>query len=351
MILEYLLFYFPILIISIFFTIISKYLFERFSFGNDMLVGVQKIHSKKSSRLGSISILASIIISIFIFVNDYSQIIRIFFCIFPIYFIALCEDIFGNIKIITRFIASLISSTLFIIIFNSSVSNLDSFILNQLLSISIIAYSFTIIGLMATSNAWNFIDGVNGLSSGIAFFVLLTLSRLASDTELNELSIFLIIISISVLGFWVVNVVTGKIFLGDSGSYTLGMLIAWSGVEISSRNDKISSWTIFFLIIYPATEFIFSVIRRVFLKKSPFYADDLHLHSLIFKLLKQKFPDKTNNRLNSLCGLILMLIGSGPSIFLLIFEINIQSIIFSIITFGIIYVITYFLIFRSIKII
>ena len=57
---------------------------------------------------------------------------------------------------------------------------------------------------------------------------------------------FLIILSFAVLGFWIVNVLTGKFFLGDAGSYTLGMIIAWFGIAISSKNEIISSWSIFF---------------------------------------------------------------------------------------------------------
>ena len=163
--------------------------------------------------------------------------------------------------------------------------------------------------MVATSNAWNFIDGVNGLSSGIAFFVMLALSKLANDIGMLAHSNFLIILSFAVLGFWMVNVLTGKIFLGDAGSYTLGMIIAWFGIVISSKNESISSWSIFFLIIYVAYEFIFSVLRRILSKKSPFQADNLHLHSLVYRLLLKKLVFAKKTTINNLTGIVLMFMG------------------------------------------
>ena len=124
-----------------------------------------------------------------------------FFSLVPIYFVALCEDIFGEIKIYIRLLASFTTAAILVIYFSIVVNNLDFPIIDRLFSFVVISSGFTIIGMVATSNAWNFIDGVNGLSSGIAFFVLLALSKLANDIGMLAHSNFFnfIICSIGVL--------------------------------------------------------------------------------------------------------------------------------------------------------
>ena len=158
---------------------------------------------------------------------------------------------------------------------------------NYILSNHNLAIIFTLIGYTATLNSWNFIDGLNGLASGLSIIVLSIILIFCKDINLNNIDNFIIINIFAILGFYLFNIFTGKIFLGDIGSYYLGILIAWLGVKTYFNSD-ISAWIIFVLILYPATELIFSFFRRIFYKKSPFEPDNLHLHSLLFNFLQSK---------------------------------------------------------------
>ena len=60
--------------------------------------------------------------------------------------------------------------------------------------------------------------------------------------------------SFSIFGFWLINVISGKIFLGDSGSLSLGFIISIYGIFIVLSIPQISPWSIFLIIIYPAAE-------------------------------------------------------------------------------------------------
>ena len=53
-------------------------------------------------------------------------------------------------------------------------------------------------------------------------------------------------------------------------------------------NEKISPYFIANLLLYPAFENLFSIIRRVSLNKKNYLADNNHLHQLLFKYLKKK---------------------------------------------------------------
>ena len=127
------------------------------------------------------------------------------------------------------------------------------------------------------------------------------------------------------------------------------MIIAWFGIVISSKNEIISSWSIFFLIIYVAYEFMFSVLRRILSKKSPFQADNLHLHSLLYSLLLKKLTYLKKITINNLTGIILTSFGSIPSVLILCFDFNFKIIIVCTILYIILYTIIYFIIFRILQ--
>ena len=97
--------------------------------------------------------------------------------------------------------------------------------------------------------------------------------------------------------------------MGDSGAYFLGVIISISGIELANKSENISAWAIFFIIIYPATEIIFTTLRRVFQKRSPFYPDNLHYHSLLLKSFKKLNFQVTNKTSNSISGLVCTLLG------------------------------------------
>ena len=87
------------------------------------------------------------------------------------------------------------------------------------------AIFFTIFATVGVVNAFNLIDGLNGLSSYVSISVATSLSIIAFQVGQLQFTIFLALLSAAVLGFFVLNFPLGKIFLGDGGAYTLGHLL------------------------------------------------------------------------------------------------------------------------------
>ena len=94
------------------------------------------------------------------------------------------------------------------------------------------------------SNAFNLIDGFNGLSSYITVSVALSLSIIAFQSGNTQISIFLVLMAAAVLGFMALNFPMGKIFLGDGGAYALGHLLVWSAIILISGVTDISAFAI-----------------------------------------------------------------------------------------------------------
>ena len=95
----------------------------------------------------------------------------------------------------------------------------------------------------------------------------------------------------------------GKNFLGDGAAYGLGFIFGYFLLKISLINNNISPYFIANLLLYPAFEILFSILRRNFSKDNNYLPDNDHLHQLIFKFFKKKKIIKKNFLLSSLTGI------------------------------------------------
>jgi UDP-N-acetylmuramyl pentapeptide phosphotransferase/UDP-N-acetylglucosamine-1-phosphate transferase len=137
------------------------------------------------------------------------------------------------------------------------------------------------------TNAFNIIDGLNGLASGVAVMFMTALGWIAyglGDLLLAQLCIGVIA---STLGFMLVNFPFGRIFLGDGGAYLIGFLFAECSVLLLVRHPEVTWFFPLALAIYPVTETLFSIYRRTKKKSQAQEADALHLHSLVHQRLNR----------------------------------------------------------------
>jgi UDP-N-acetylmuramyl pentapeptide phosphotransferase/UDP-N-acetylglucosamine-1-phosphate transferase len=130
-------------------------------------------------------------------------------------------------------------------------------------------------------NTINFLDGLDGLAggvSGIAFFVLFFLSL--TPTVLQPETAFLcIILAGCALGFLPYNFHPAKIFMGDSGSYFLGFMLA---VLAIIAGGKIA--TALLVLGFPILDAFWVILRRILSFHSPFIADKKHLHHRLLEV-------------------------------------------------------------------
>ena len=127
-------------------------------------------------------------------------------------------------------------------------------------------------------NAGNMADGANGLLSTIAIAVLLV-------GFLETGSGVLIALMVSTIVFSLFNVLTGSMFLGDSGAYFLSALMALICVDLYIQGNS-SVWFYACLLSYPCVELIRILFVRWKLGGSLLAADNNHLHNMLFEKLK-----------------------------------------------------------------
>lgn len=137
-------------------------------------------------------------------------------------------------------------------------------------------------------NAFNLIDGVDGLAGGVGFIASTAFGvwfALAGDYAMAALAIAL---SGSLLGFLFFNFSPAKIFMGDSGSLTIGLIVAILAIKLigydvnTIKNDFILdiSKPVFAMsvLVYPLIDTLRIFIYRAVQGVSPFSADRNHLH-------------------------------------------------------------------------
>ena len=155
----------------------------------------------------------------------------------------------------------------------------------------LIQYMLTVFIVAGIINAFNLIDGIDGLAGGLAlinmsgFFLLFFLS--------GEYSIALI--SASVIGalfaFLKYNYHPAKIFMGDTGSMILGFMLSAAGIlslVMSRHPNSYFNYTetaiiVFSIFLLPVYDTIRVFSGRIINKKSPFSPDKTHIHHLLMQ--------------------------------------------------------------------
>jgi len=156
----------------------------------------------------------------------------------------------------------------------------------------------TVVIVVATMNAVNFVDGLDGLAAGMiaigsAAFFLYTydVTQQTSPADFSSLSLLLLAALIGAcLGFLPHNFFPSHIFMGDSGSMVLGLVLAGATITmtghvtpaITSGAQGAPAFVPLLLpiaiVLLPFLDMVMAVIRRVSRGDSPFQPDKLHIH-------------------------------------------------------------------------
>ena len=136
-------------------------------------------------------------------------------------------------------------------------------ILKQYINIPIYAYiPFSILVILATTNAVNLTDGIDGLSSSVCTIIITCLTIIETTLGVKEVVIFGAIVIGAVLGFLMFNIHPAKVFMGDTGSLFLGGVI--SGIALYLKMPLI----LILIALIPVIETVSVIIQVTYFKKT-----------------------------------------------------------------------------------
>lgn len=256
---------------------------------SDYTTGPQKMHMGMVPRVGGLGVFIGVLAAgsmLFLrHISPDSDVLLIAAVIvLPAFVSGLAEDLTKRIPPWARLLSALASAVLGAYILGAVIHRTGVPVFDDLLSFWPAALIFTMFAVAGMAHATNIIDGFNGLSAGVSLLCLLALAYVAF--EVGDLMVFHICLGAAgaILGFLIWNYPAGLIFLGDGGAYLIGTMIAECAVLLVARNPQVSPWLPVLILIYPIIETLFTIYRRMFVRRQmPDKPDALHLHSLIYR--------------------------------------------------------------------
>ena len=230
----------------------------------------RKFHKRATPLTGGIGILLAVIISTEIYLDmnnlkgympEFSQ--KLYIASIPLLLLFLIDD-FKNLRPLYRLLIQIMLSIFVILTTEVYLSNLGNLFGLGEIQLGIFGIPFTIFCVVGIMNAFNMIDGINGLCAGSAMVALLFIgfySGLMYD------SVLIIIIG-SMIGFLIFNLrFFGKkrgVFLGDSGSNLMGFWVAWCAIY-SSQNVmyQVEAITMLWFVSIPLLDCIGLIFSRL----------------------------------------------------------------------------------------
>lgn len=244
----------------------------------DIPDGVRKIHKSPISRMGGMAVFGSFFLTLILF-NFITNI-----HLSPWYMVGL--GIIFLTGLLDDFITlapwgKLMGQTIgaLCLIYGGVVIEFITLPLNSLLYIGFWGIPITFLWIIGITNSLNLIDGMDGLSSGIAAIASCTLGIIALQNGRLDSAFISFFLMSSVLGFLPYNFPPAKIFIGDSGALFLGGVLAAVSVEGALKSATTFTLAVPILILgVPILDTFFAIVRR---KKNGIpitHPDRGHLH-------------------------------------------------------------------------
>ncbi|MEK9166817.1 MAG: MraY family glycosyltransferase [Patescibacteria group bacterium] len=243
---------------------------------------------------GGLAIYLAFLVSFLTFIPANSITLSVFFGVSLLVLVSFIDDRIG-LHPILRLVVQFLSGSILVYggVGVTSITNPfgGTFPLDTVMfgSVAVFSALVTVLWLMVMVNAFNWVDGVPGMASSIAFVSSLILFLLSIRPGFHYLdqtlaiTLSIIIMALSI-GFLVFDFPKPRMIMGDTGSMFLGFLLA---VTALISGGKIA--TTILVLGFPILDFAWVILRRIRKGQSPFKGDLMHFHH---RLLKAGFSEQ-----------------------------------------------------------
>ncbi len=256
----------------------------------DLPDGVRKLHRGAIPRAGGAAVMSAYVLSLTAslvleptlhirFLEAVSPWMSVVPALLTIFMMGVADDMLGlrpRFKLSVQVFAAGIAVVPTIVLSKSHLS----------VAASVAEILCTMFWLVLTTNAFNLIDGMDGLASGLALIAAIALSAAAFLNGSTPVLFALFPLAGALASFLRFNFHQASVFLGDSGSYSIGFLLGWCSLACISGQRLGSIWPLVPIMIcaLPLLDVLLAVWRR-FLRARPLFAPDRgHLHHRILAL-------------------------------------------------------------------
>lgn len=252
----------------------------------------RKIHTRDISNLGGIGIFLGFFFCVLLFqvICDSRELGSLAAASVLLFFIAFRDDLVPSSPH-SRLLFQFIIAAIIVFVGQVHFVHIPIFEANTMLK-EVINIVFSFIFIVGFINAFNFIDGIDGLAGSLGLFCTLIFASLFLWMGDYSYGMTALAMSGATLGFLIFNFGEAKIFMGDMGSMLIGVFLAIFGIRFANGPVVLEDWltiaypgsVILAILIVPLMDLITVVSIRLYFRQSPFIADKRHLHHRLLGL-------------------------------------------------------------------
>jgi UDP-N-acetylmuramyl pentapeptide phosphotransferase/UDP-N-acetylglucosamine-1-phosphate transferase len=211
-----------------------------------------------------------------------------------LFFVGLKDDILV-ISPLTKFSGQFLAATIVVFFGNTMISSLHGFF--GIGDIPLwLGYVLTIFVFLVTTNAFNFIDGVDGLSASLGSIAAIAFGVWFYLTAQYQLAMVAFVLAFALFAFLRYNLFStrNKVFMGDTGSMLIGYVLSFLAIQFNETDLLLKQTNHFFIYPAPAVAFgimiipYFDMLRVIYIRliqhRNVFAPDNYHIHHLLIKL-------------------------------------------------------------------
>lgn len=251
----------------------------------------RRIHQRPTPRLGGLAIYLSFVVALLCvpllgtlvsqgFRRNWTQVVALLAPATLVFLLGVYDD-FRGANVAVKFSAQMVAvAILYLCGFQINSVSLPfggSWEIPIMLS-----FPLTALWVVGITNAFNLIDGIDGLAAGASVFALLSLFVCSLSQDHPAISLMSIVLVGAVMGFLRYNFNPATIFLGDSGSLFLGFMAAALSLASAQKGATIIAVAIPLVSFgLPVVEVGVSMARRFISGQSLFQSDHQHIHHML----------------------------------------------------------------------
>ncbi len=247
----------------------------------------RKEHKLPVPTMGGIAIMAGMMTALFLWFPFTAEVAQVcfFFSVTVLLALGIMDDL-RDLSAKYKFVIQLALAAL-IALSGIRITSFDGLFGINELPVSA-QYTFTLLAIVGITNAFNLIDGIDGLAGGLGFMSLVTLGLFLTMSGDTNTALIAFALAGGILAFLYFNFNPARIFMGDTGSLLLGFVIAVLAirllqVNIAAIKPVVPNAPVFVLgiVLIPVFDTLRVFAVRIWKGKSPFAADKTHIHHLL----------------------------------------------------------------------
>jgi len=272
-------------------TFIAILLIRPFAISIDLVdrPNIRKKHTGSVPLIGGLAIFIGVFFSIMVLTFDLNQYDYFLLSSCIIVIVGVLDD-HRNISVTLRLIFQILVAIIIVTVGDSSIHSIGNIFGSGDILLHKWTYFISVLAVVAGMNAINMSDGIHGLAGGTSLITFLAILYLSFGTIFDAQILIVFLFCSALPVFLIYNLCLGmsehkRIFMGDSGSMVIGLLIVWLLINLSQGEDRaFSPVTALWLFALPLIEISAVTLRRLASGVSPFKPDRNHAHHLLIRL-------------------------------------------------------------------